>query len=243
MTPVNHEQRVAALERRTRLLQRCIYIQIVLLCAIVAITCRGTREVHAASPETLKVRGLIIADEQGRARILIGAPFPKVPERVRTDASTQAIVFLDENGHDRLTLGAAPDPQVGGKVLHRIAPSFGVLIHDANGDERGSYGWLANGRALITLDRPGAEAWATVVNDRTGETATSFNFPPEIAGDTQALSLGTKGPQTFLRFANLKGSETAAFSTSRGASPLFRVAGQGGSYNEERFSSAGHGLR
>jgi hypothetical protein len=81
------------------------------------------------------------------------------------------MVFLDEQGHDRLTLGEEPEPQIGGKVsqmMHRIAPGFGVVIHDGSGDERGTYGWLANGRALITLDRPGLDAWAAVVDDKTG---------------------------------------------------------------------------
>jgi hypothetical protein len=81
------------------------------------------------------------------------------------------MVFLDEEGHDRLTLGEEPEPQVGGKVLttvHRIAQGFGVVIDDGDGNERGAYGWLANGRAVITLDRPSLDAWAAIVDDKTG---------------------------------------------------------------------------
>src|SRR5205085_2384882 len=112
--------------------------------------------------------GLILEDAQGRPRILLGAPFPSVPGRSRKDATTHAMVFLDEDGHDRLTLGESPDTQVSGKVLHRIGRHFGVVIHDNAGDERGAYGYLANGRVVVTLDRPGHEAWAAVVNDKTG---------------------------------------------------------------------------
>jgi hypothetical protein len=42
------------------------------------------------------------------------------------------------------------------------------------GNERGAYGWLSNRRALITLDRPGTEAFAAMVDDKTGETKLSL---------------------------------------------------------------------
>ena len=48
------------------------------------------------------------------------------------------MVFLDENGHDRLTLGEEPEPQIAGKVsanIHRVAQGFGVVIHDGDGSE------------------------------------------------------------------------------------------------------------
>jgi hypothetical protein len=125
----------------------------------------------AEGSRVLRAPGLIIEDSHGRARVLLGSPLPSVSERLRQDASTTSMVFLDEQGHDRLTLGEEPEPQIAGKVsqmMHRIAPGFGVVIHDGSGDERGTYGWLANGRALITLDRPGLDAWAAVVDDKTG---------------------------------------------------------------------------
>lgn len=84
----------------------------------------------------------------------MGAPFPAVKERVRQDARTSSILFLDANGHDRLTLGEELEPQIGGKVpagVHRIASAFGLVLHDDLGNERGAYSWLSNGRALITL--------------------------------------------------------------------------------------------
>ena len=123
-------------------------------------------------------------------------------ENPHQDAQTTSILCLDEKGHDRLTLGEELEPQVGGKLLppgvHRIASGFGVVSHDESGDERGAYGCLSNVRALLTLDRPGGEAFAAIMNDKTGETKIALNFPPQIAGDTSAVEIGTKGLHHFL---------------------------------------------
>ena len=216
------EQRIARLERKAHWYGVVILLQFFVF-AVFVFSPSTDRAQAQSSAKSIRTRSLIIEDEQGRARILMGAPFPRVQERSRQDSPTEAIVFLDDSGHDRLTLGRAPDPQVGGKILHRIAPSFGVLIHDDHGDERGSYGWLSNGRALITLDRPGAEAWAAVVNDHTGQANMLFNFPSNVVEDTAALELGTKGPDTFLRFNTTKGTDRAVFSTINGGKPSFKI--------------------
>ena len=49
--------------------------------ALVVLFVRG----GAATDGVLRVRGLIIEDEAGRERILIGAPIPGAANRVRTD--------------------------------------------------------------------------------------------------------------------------------------------------------------
>jgi hypothetical protein len=183
---------------------------------------------------------LVVEDAQGRARILLGAPFPEAKERTRQDARTTSILFLDENGHDRLTLGEELEPQIGGKVpvgIHRIASGFGVVIHDGSGDERGAYGWLSNGRALITLDRPGTEAFAAMVNDRTGETKLSFGFPPEVAHDASAIEIGTKGTKSFLRFDSKSGKSAAVFSTEDGGNPSFMTFDRQGTQQIEHLES------
>jgi hypothetical protein len=186
------------------------------------------------------VRGLIVEDSQGRPRILIGAPFPSVKERTRQDARTTSILFLDEEGHDRLTLGEELEPQIGGKVpvsVHRIASGVGVVIHDGTGDERGTFGWLSNGRALITLDRPGTEAFAVMVNDKTGETKLSLGFPPEVAQDTSAIEIGTRASTSFLRFDSKSGKNLAVFSTEDGRNPSFRTFDPQGVQQIERLGN------
>lgn len=111
----------------------------------------------------LRARGLIIEDEAGRERILIGAPVPEAANRVRTDEArvreawapqfpdadaymgyyqdynheTNGMLILSEDGFDQLVVGdPVPDPNIG----RRIAPSTGMVINDARGFERMGYG-------------------------------------------------------------------------------------------------------
>ena len=111
----------------------------------------------------IRTRGLIIEDEAGRERILIGAPIPEAANRVRTDEArvrevwapaypdpdaymgyyqdynhnTNGILILSEDGFDRLAVGdPTPDPNIG----RRIAPSTGMVINDDQGFERMGYG-------------------------------------------------------------------------------------------------------
>ena len=102
MTISGAEQRLQALERRTIKLGLICGIQLVIVC-VLCLTLVHTRRVETAgSIGILRAKGLIIEDGDGRARILLGAPFPKVPERSRQDAPTTSMIFLDQEGHDRL---------------------------------------------------------------------------------------------------------------------------------------------
>ena len=241
MQNVVMEQRVASLERRTHWWGLAWMVQLGFFAVIwLSTNHQGSQVLAQSSPQTLRVRGLIIEDAQGRSRILLGAPFPAVKERTRQDARTTSILFLDEKGHDRLTLGEELEPQIGGRVpvgVRRIASGFGVVIHDGTGDERGAYGWLSNGRALLTLDRPGTEAFAAMVNDKTGETKLSLGFPPEVAHDTSAIEIGTKGTKSFLRFDSKSGKNVAVFSTEDGRNASFMTFDPQGVHQIERLGN------
>ena len=118
----------------------------------------------AEEKDVLRARGLIIEDEVGRERILIGAPVPEAANRVRTDEArvrevwapgfpeaymdyyqdyshdTNGMLILSEDGFDRLIVGdPTPDPNIG----RRIAPATGMVINDTEGFERTGYGVLA----------------------------------------------------------------------------------------------------
>jgi hypothetical protein len=140
----------------------------------------------------LRARGLVIVDEAGRERILLGAPIPAAKNRVRTDLqrveatwgkrfpkqymdyykgyrhATNGLLILDANGQDRLALGdSVPDPNIG----KRIAPSTGLIINDADGFERSGYGLLKvkdNYRLVLGLDAGGKEGLALFIDDLTG---------------------------------------------------------------------------
>lgn len=120
---------------------------------------------ESGEQKIIKARGLVIVDENGKERILIGAPVPAAKNRVRTDTArvralwankfkdaeqymkwykdyrhaANGIVIMDENGYDRLSLGSdLPDPNIG----PRIGAHTGLLFNDEFGSERGGLGIL-----------------------------------------------------------------------------------------------------
>src|SRR3954468_15142978 len=97
--------RIDRLERRVAR-QRLWTVGATVVCAMLVLT-GFVRQ----APVILRAQGLIIQDAQGRPRIVIGAPIPSVPERLRTDGAT-GLVLLDSAGHDRLALGAYGGPQI-----------------------------------------------------------------------------------------------------------------------------------
>ncbi|MDE2805338.1 MAG: hypothetical protein OXN18_09370 [Gemmatimonadota bacterium] len=145
----------------------------------------------ATTDGVLRTRGLIIEDEAGRERILLGAPIPEAANRVRTDTArlralwgpqhpdieaymasyedyehgANGLVILNEDGFDRLILGEeTPDPHVG----KRIAPSTGLVVHDRIGFERGGFGVLSREDSdfvVLGLDSSRGEAVSLIAYD------------------------------------------------------------------------------
>lgn len=131
---------------------------------------------QARKPDVLRLKGIIIEDDQGRERILIGAPIPHSDHRVRTDFdkavnqwgklfpnmdwykklnhSTYGMLILDENGIDRVGIGSpSPDPSIG----RRIGPSHGIVINDEQGFERSGYGYIPGHSVGLGLDHRSGE--------------------------------------------------------------------------------------
>lgn len=138
------------------------WLQLYAALMTVALVALFGRSVTAADG-VIRTCGLIIEDEAGRERILIGAPIPDATDRVRTDEArvrevwaprfpdaymgyyqdyiheTNGMLILSEDGFDRLVVGdPVPDPNIG----RRIAPNTGMVINDAQGFERTGYGVL-----------------------------------------------------------------------------------------------------
>lgn len=67
--------------------------------------------------------------------------------------TVRELTVVDEKGVPRVRLGAPlPDPLVMGKQVPRQGVVSGLMIYDADGDERGGYVTEAHGDAFLTLD-------------------------------------------------------------------------------------------
>ena len=191
--------RMMLLDRRVARLQRLVLGLVILVVLAAAWMVRiGHSETALAADRVLRVRGLVVEDQSGRARILLGAPTPDVPERLRKDATT-ALVVLNETGTDRLILGYGPNPMVNGKVYKRESNGVGMLIHDAQGTERAGFGVADIGKVTMSLDRPTGDAVAMVVDDRSGFAGLVVAYPNPIGSFTQAAGLYTVGKEVALR--------------------------------------------
>jgi hypothetical protein len=182
----------------------------------IAITATAFRSREA---DVLRARGLIIVDDAGRDRILIGAPIPFTPSRVRTDTlrvarewapgfpdsakymgyyrqyrhSMHGMLVLDERGFDRVVIGdSTPDPNIG----RRIGASTGVLVNDARGFERTGYGMLTvdgTDRVVLGMDsKNGTEGMALSIIDG-GDAGLSV-----FGSREQRMFLGTAAPDARL---------------------------------------------
>ena len=162
-------ERLRAEVRRLRI--ACTLVGAVLLCGLAA------SFQDARDDAVLRVRGLVVEDAEGRERILIGAPLPDAESRIRTDLerakaawgagfpdmdwyerldhSSDGILILDANGHDRIAIGVpTPDPNTG----QRIAPGVGIQINDEQGYERSGWGHMPGiDQVAFGLDHKGGE--------------------------------------------------------------------------------------
>ena len=120
----------------------------------------------AASQNVLHVRGIVIEDDQGHPRLLLGAPTPAVPNRTRRE-SVNGLILLGPNGADRVVV-AYPglEPQVMGKVEKRSVPaSAGFTINDADGNERAGMGVSDDGtRVALGMDYADRDAVGLLVS-------------------------------------------------------------------------------
>lgn len=173
--------------------------------------------VHIAktNEDIIYAKGIVIVDDKGRDRVLIGAPVPKSKDRIRDDYDEAmktwggdfapeykewyktyshenfGMLILDENGHDRLAVGSpTPDPNIG----KRLGPATGIEINDERGFERSGYGLMkVNGknRVVLGLDNDnGTEGMSLILSDEgnTGLTMRS-DFGEIFLGKTE-----TKNP-------------------------------------------------
>lgn len=180
--------------------------------------------------DILYAKGIVIVDEEGKERILIGAPIPKSKDRIRDDLDKAKKVWgeelelnkewdwfeemnhdcvgmlvLDENGHDRLAMGSpTPDPNIG----IRIGPATGIEINDEKGYERSGYALMpVNGgnRVALGIDNPGSEEGAvfSMLEDGTVGLSVYDSMKKKglFIGKSEAKSYYTPGEEAYFGMA------------------------------------------
>ncbi len=164
---------------------------LILTIVVVVVLVRSFSNNSIQMPDIIRAKGVVIEDEMGKARIIMGAPIPFVKHRIRTDTNkvkelwakkfpenwfgmykneynhqTNGILILDENGHDRIVMGSpVPDLYFG----KRIGPGTGLIINDEKGQERTGYGILnVDGVNRVNLgmdNEKGTEGIILTLND------------------------------------------------------------------------------
>lgn len=162
----------------------------------------------SGTDDVIRVKGIIVEDNEGRERILIGSPIPYAVNRARTDTvkisetwgkrfgekymewykgynhQANGIVLLDENGWDKVIIGdPTPDPIIG----KRIGNSTGIIINDSSGLERTGYGILdvqGEDRVVLGLDKNNGTEGLTLSVMPDGTTGLNIN------ADGQSIFLG-----------------------------------------------------
>ncbi len=146
------EAAIHHLEKQNRWMRRVLIISSALwLIAIAGLWLRNTTAAHAAPTDSnsiLRVRGLVVTDENGIDRVWIGAPLPNPPvfgKRYKRSVSVSGILLFDADGNERT--GYVTTGNSGGNVF---------LSMDSVGSEIADYGARAGGGASLELHDGGS---------------------------------------------------------------------------------------
>ena len=188
----------------------------------------GFKNNNEQNQDIIKAKGIIISDENGKDRILIGAPFPHSKDRIRTDFEKSkkawadrfggkfdwyknnkliinegnGMLILDDNGHDRIAVGS-PIPS---SYIGRIAQEYGISINDESGRERGGWGLLKGegiDRMVLGMDHTTGYEGATMAVLEDGSVDIRLNDSKninriEILNDQGKIAKWNKYPIQFV---------------------------------------------
>jgi hypothetical protein len=214
------EERLKHVEQRLRTFRiaGALCLLIVVGAVFYALRVHSVRADNAE--QVLRVRGLIIEDAQGRPRMLLGAPVPKVTGRKRQDDAT-GLVIVAENGADRVRMGApAPSPQVKGQMAQRLSSEAGLVFDDTEGNERGGFGVSDSGRGVLCLDYPASvsrEAICMAVLPDQGFAGLVVNAGNGSESERAEMAV-LKDGTSLLKLADTEGNERTMFLV-QGVSP------------------------
>lgn len=197
---------LASLKRQVKHLQ-IMCASCLLLLVVVGTSGFALQEKAGDRATVLHLRGLVIEDEQGRPRILLGSPTPTTAGRKRPEP-VDGIVLLGPNGADRFVVSyPGYEPQVLGKVAKRTydAPSAGFMINDADGNERIGLGTSDDGtRSVLGMDYSDRDAMGLVVSPNFTGLAMFARTGPHNDQITMGI---TKNGTATAKLANTDGDE------------------------------------
>lgn len=184
--------------------------------------------------DIVRAKGLIIEDEKGRDRILIGAPIPFSKDRVRLDSakvrkwwasefegqekeymewyknykhSAVGMVVMNDKGFDRVLIGdSLADPNIG----NRSFELSGMIWNDAQGWERGGLGVNTTksglSRSVIGVDAMSGEAAHLVaMEDGTKGLIINQGEGRIIIGQSKKKNSTEADKELMIRYFNNKG--------------------------------------
>jgi hypothetical protein len=160
------EDRLARLERRLRM------TQVIAACAFAALVATAALE-PAARPDagdggTLRARRLVIHDEDGRDRVVVGSPMPDPKGFASRDQPASGIAILDENGHERFAVGLKADGVI--SMGFDAPPGVG----DARNPERINLIVASNGESAIRFMNAETRPVAMLRTDAAGRFLLEF---------------------------------------------------------------------
>jgi len=185
LTTVELQRRLESLERRYRIVV-AIFVVVIGIATGMVISATVSAQ-GAAGSAVLRARGLVITDEAGRERIVIGSPVPDPREGRRNSAAT-GIVINDPQGYERFGLGLGDDGRMG--MGFDAPPGTG----DSRNRERINIVADANGGAYIRFLNRKTFVPGRLVLDNNDEFYLEFlDFPP---GKTVSRRIGFAGERT-----------------------------------------------
>ncbi|MBL7728310.1 MAG: hypothetical protein JNM68_11510 [Dinghuibacter sp.] len=146
------EDEIRALKRKNNLL-----LLLVTVCMGGILVSSFTHK-RITSFESIRTKEMIIEDRHGTDRIIIAPEITVSKNRQRNDTLCGVLV-LDEQGQDRVILGASPTVKINGNIIKRATNGpYGIAFNDEQGTEKGGLGYYADkGLAALGLDGPGGE--------------------------------------------------------------------------------------
>ena len=119
----------------------------------------ATTQAGGGVSPVIKTRGLIIVDEQGRERVMLGAPVPDPPHAGKRVSPAHGMIILDPQGYERFGVGLMDNGQMGmgfdaprvpgddrnPERLHFVADAQGGAMIRFLNRKTGVPGWLRLG--------------------------------------------------------------------------------------------------